>query len=86
MTEQLLTRCKRKRLCVLAWPEGCPYWTKNACPTLAVAASGQEYEDVAAGDPDHDWRLFVHGPLSDYTYQRQGEGQWMLVAQGRGFA
>lgn len=47
---------------------------------------GQEYEDVAAGDPDHDWRLFVDGPLSDYTYQRQGEGEWVLVKQGQGFA
>jgi hypothetical protein len=41
---------------------------------------------VAAADPDHDWRLFVNGPLSDYTYQRQGEATWALVAQGQGFA
>ena len=46
----------------------------------------QDYEDVAAGDPDHDWRLQVDGPLSDYTYQRQGEDVWALVAQGQGFA
>ena len=46
----------------------------------------QDYEDVAAGDPDHDWRLKIDGPLSDYTYQRQGEAKWALVAQGMGFA
>ncbi len=46
----------------------------------------QDYEDVAAGHPEHDWRLQVDGPLSDYTYQRQGDGLWVLVKQGRGFA
>lgn len=46
----------------------------------------QEIEDVAAGDPDHDWRVQIDGPLADYTYQRQGEGKWALVAQGKGFA
>jgi len=46
----------------------------------------QDYETVAAADPDHDWRLFINGPLSDYTYQRQGEGVWALVEQGQGFA
>ena len=55
--------------------------------TMAREVLDQEgYEDVAAGDPDHDWRLFVNGPLSDYTYQRQGEGEWVLVKQGQGFA
>lgn len=47
---------------------------------------GMEYEAVAAGDPDHDWRLHVDGPLSDYTYQRQGDGLGVLVRQGMGFA
>jgi hypothetical protein len=46
----------------------------------------REYEDVAAGDPEHDWRLRIDGPLSDYTYQRQGEALWVLVEQGVGFA
>ena len=47
---------------------------------------GMEYESVAAGNDDHDWRLHVDGPLSDYTYQRQGENLWVLVRQGLGFA
>jgi len=46
----------------------------------------QDFEDIAAGDPDHDWRLRIDGPLSDYTYQRQGESLWVLVEQGTGFA
>lgn len=50
------------------------------------AATFQDFEDVAAGDPDHDWRIRIDGPLSDYTYQRQGEGLWALVEQGQGFA
>ena len=45
-----------------------------------------EYEKVAAADPGHDWRLKIDGPLSDYTYQRQGEATWALVEQGPGFA
>lgn len=46
----------------------------------------QDYEDVAASDPDCDWRLRIDGPLSDYTYQRQGDSLWVLVEQGTGFA
>jgi hypothetical protein len=49
-------------------------------------ATFQDYENVAAMDPDHDWRIRIDGPLADYTYQRQGEGLWALVEQGQGFA
>lgn len=28
-----LLRCEFKKNCVLAWPEGCPYWTKWRCPS-----------------------------------------------------
>lgn len=55
-------------------------------PDLAEGASFQDYEKVAAADPDHDWRIRIDGPLADYTYQRQGEGLWALIEQGPGFA
>lgn len=45
-----------------------------------------EAEVRAAGDEDHDWRLSVLAPLYETTYQRQGEGLWVLVERGQGFA
>lgn len=46
----------------------------------------EEFEALANGDPNHDWRLVLDAPLSSREYQRQGEGQWVLIAQGEGFA
>lgn len=46
----------------------------------------QDAEDEALKDPDHDWRIFFHGPMSETTYQRHAAGQWVLVAKGDGFA
>ena len=42
-------------------------------------------EKLAAADPEHDWRIFYLGPLSDKEYQRQ-DGKWILVRTGMGFA
>lgn len=49
-------------------------------PTLA------HFEEMAAADPDHDWRAILDGPMRGRTYQRQGPGQWVLVASNQGFA
>lgn len=46
----------------------------------------RRYERMAAADPDHDWRVEFIGPLSESTYQRQGEREWVLVERGMGFA
>ena len=43
-------------------------------------------EMLAAKDPNHDWRIVLHGPLSGRTYQRHGPGRWMLVEKSEGFA
>ena len=43
-------------------------------------------EQWASEDPDHDWRIFFFGPLSDAEYQRHGAGEWVLVKKGPGFA
>lgn len=43
-------------------------------------------EQWAAADPDHDWRVFFDGPLSNAVYQRHAAGQWVLIDKGRGFA
>lgn len=49
-------------------------------------ATFADYERVAALEPEHDWRIYINGPLADYTYQRQGESKWALFEQGMGFA
>ena len=46
----------------------------------------QTVEDMAAKDPDHDWRIFFAAPLYEAEYQRQGDGVWVLVKKGPGFA
>jgi hypothetical protein len=48
--------------------------------------TGADAEKLAAADPYHDWRIQIEGPLSGRTYQRQGEGNWVLVEQNEGFA
>jgi hypothetical protein len=45
-----------------------------------------EFEALAKADPNHDWRLVLNAPLHSREYQRQGEGAWVLVEQGEGFA
>ena len=46
----------------------------------------QDFEDRASGDPDHDWRFEIHGPLGGVVYQRQGCAQWVAVERLEGFA
>ena len=48
--------------------------------------TGAEAEQVAASDPDHDWRIHKYAPLYEAVYQRHGDGQWVLIQQGEGFA
>jgi hypothetical protein len=45
-----------------------------------------DVEAQAAADPDHDWRIFFYAPLYEAEYQRQGDGIWVLVKKGLGFA
>jgi hypothetical protein len=51
-----------------------------------AAKTMQDFEDIAAGDPDHDWRLEVHGPMYGCVYQRHGEAEWVMVEKLDGFA
>ena len=49
-------------------------------PTLA------QIEKKAARDSNHDWRIVLNAPLRSREYQRHGEGQWVLIESGQGFA
>jgi hypothetical protein len=44
------------------------------------------FENRAAKDPDHDWRVVLNGPLHGETYQRQAPREWVLVERNQGFA
>jgi hypothetical protein len=46
----------------------------------------RRFERRAAADPKHDWRVCFNAPLSDATYQRHGEREWVLIERGMGFA
>jgi hypothetical protein len=46
----------------------------------------KDAEEIAAKDPDHDWRISFYAPLYEAEYQRQGENHWVLVRKGEGFA
>lgn len=48
--------------------------------------TGADAERAAAEKPDHDWRIHKHAPLYSAVYQRHGEGQWVLIERGEGFA
>lgn len=45
-----------------------------------------DMEELAKADPGHDWRVCFFGPLHGETYQRQGEGKWVMVESNEGFA
>lgn len=45
-----------------------------------------DIEEMAAKDPDHDWRIYFYAPLYEAEYQRHGAGQWVLIKKGEGFA
>lgn len=67
--------------------DGEPVYTEPSDPQDdAEYMTGEQAEAMAAADPDHDWRIVLHAPLSSRTYQRHGAGEWALVEQDMGFA
>ena len=66
--------------------DGVPLWTELIDVVDDELMTGADAEALAAQDPDHDWRIVLHGPLSGRTYQRHEPGKWMLVEKNEGFA
>ena len=67
--------------------DGAPVWSEDeAVSDNSSMMTGAEAEALAAQDPDHDWRVVLHGPLGGRTYQRHGPGEWVLVEMNQGFA
>lgn len=48
--------------------------------------TGADAEALAAADPDHDWRIEIHGPMGGQIYQRHDVGRWVYVKKVPGFA
>ncbi len=65
---------------VQLWDEGTTEEGEEKFPTVA------DVEALAKDDPYHDWRIFFFAPLDESEYQRQGDGVWVLVRKGMGFA
>ena len=65
--------------------DGDEVWSENADPD-AELWTAQDAEDEALKDPDHDWRIYFYGPLSEAVYQRHAAGKWVLISKGEGFA
>ena len=66
--------------------DGKPVWSELNDVADDELMTGADAEALAAQDPDHDWRIVLHGPLSGRTYQRHEPGKWMLVEKNEGFA
>lgn len=63
-----------------------PYFIRNGKPRhVQRYITFGDIEKIAAKDPDHDWRIVLHGPMHGETYQRQN-GDWLLVEKNQGFA
>jgi hypothetical protein len=65
--------------------DGLGVWSEGANPDEEGPTVG-DVEAQAVADPDHDWRIYFYGPMYESEYQRQGEGMWVLVKKGLGFA
>lgn len=67
--------------------DGEPVWSEDeAVSSDNSMMTGADAEALAAQDPNHDWRIVLHGPLDGRTYQRHGPGEWVLVEMNQGFA
>lgn len=46
----------------------------------------KDIEVMAVADPDHDWRVHLHGPMHGEVYQRHGIDEWLCIESDNGFA
>lgn len=63
------------------WFDG-DWYPERPCEWVTLG----EIEECAAADPDHDWRLEIHGPMGGAVYQRHGCAQWVAIERLDGFA
>lgn len=66
--------------------DGETVWAESSDVDDDDLMTGAQAETLAAADPDHDWQIILHGPLSGRTYQRHAANEWALIEQDMGFA
>ena len=67
--------------------DGAALWVEDRnAPEDTALPTCADVEALAKADPDHDWRIFFYAAMYDAEYQRQGDGHWVLVRRGEGFA
>lgn len=66
--------------------DGEPVWSEQPGMEYEDCMTVSQAEEIATENPDHDWRIALHGPLRGRVYQRHGEAKWMLVETDQGFA
>jgi hypothetical protein len=78
---------------IIAVGFGCAQVTKDGemvldgeHPDLDGYITFADAERLASQDPDHDWRVILHGPLHGETYQRHGNLGWHCIERNEGFA
>lgn len=65
-------------------------WVKRDGECIYQVDAGEEaktvayFEEIAAQDPDHDWRIEYLETTRQLFYQRHGSGGWMLIDQNGG--
>lgn len=61
-------------------------WNEQPGMNYEDCLTVQQAEDMAADDPEADWRIVLYGPLRGRVFQRHGAGQWCLIEENEGFA
>ena len=65
--------------------DGMKIWNEENIDNPEDLWTTQDAENVAAKDPDHDWRIVLYASLYGRTFQRQ-DGEWVLIEENQGFA
>lgn len=66
--------------------DGETVWQENPGMEWEDLMTAADAEEMAAAEPDHDWRIVLFAPLSGITFQRHGEKRWMPIENNQGFA
>lgn len=63
-----------------------PVWVETPDYEYLECLTVKQADTMAAMYPECDWQIHLIGPLSEFYYQYQGKGEWVLYKSGKGFA
>lgn len=61
-------------------------WEEKPNAEWEDAPTLRKFENLAAKDPDNNWRVEKDAPMYSAVWQRQGKAKWVLIKRGNGFA